>query len=110
MVCVPQPEEQPFTQTDRVAPVAVADTTEVTEAADAEELTASCIVRDHTANSTNVGPITIFVKSTATVDDLYHQVGTQLSLTDGEFEINLRTEVSFHPAISPKIDIYACKQ
>jgi hypothetical protein len=96
MVCVPQPEEQPFTQPERVAPVAVAAETEfVADAADVEELTASCTVRDHTQNSTNVGPITIFVKSTATVEDLYEQVATQLKLNDGEFEINLRSEVSF---------------
>lgn len=97
MVCVPQPEEQPFPQPDRVAVVAaVPDTEFAADAVEVEELTAACTVRDHTKNSTCIGPITIFVKSTASVDDLYEQVATQLKLNDGEFEINLRSEVSFH--------------
>jgi len=94
MVCVPQADEQQLLQVDNLPAVADGTSSAVAAAVAEEELTASCVVHDHTKHSAHSGPITIFVKSTSTVDDLYLQIATQLNLPEAEFDVSLKTEVN----------------
>jgi hypothetical protein len=105
MVCVPQAEEQQVLEAEERASGAA-------EAAGAEEeRTVACKVYNQTRNSTQTGAITIFVKSSSTVDDLYRQLASAIDLSDQDFDVNLKTDVIiaiFFQCKMIKMCIYFC--